>query len=240
MRIAIAGATGLVGRPLTEAARGAGHDVVEISRSQGVDLITGAGLDLTGVEAVIDVTNAPAQEEEPATAYFVAVAEHLGRAATSAGVTRTVLLSIIGLDRTADEGGYYAAKLAHERATLEHAPGACLLRAAQFHDFAGQMLSWRREGDRVEIPDQPIQPVAIAEVVRVLLDLAVDPNPRPVVELAGPKREQLPDLVRQVDPGVTVVPLPVSDTLREGAPLPGPDAIIAGPDFGTWIARSRR
>ena len=38
MRIAIAGATGLVGRELTAAARTAGHDVVELSRATGIEL----------------------------------------------------------------------------------------------------------------------------------------------------------------------------------------------------------
>ena len=61
MRLAVAGATGNIGT-LTAAALSDGHDVVRISRSLGVDLSTGIGLDeaLSGVDAVIDVTNAPA------------------------------------------------------------------------------------------------------------------------------------------------------------------------------------
>ena len=40
------------------------HDVMRISRSLGVDLSTGAGLDdaLAGVEAVVDVTGPEAQD----------------------------------------------------------------------------------------------------------------------------------------------------------------------------------
>ncbi|MGL4257332.1 MAG: 3-beta hydroxysteroid dehydrogenase, partial [Microbacterium sp.] len=59
MRIAIAGATGTVGGPTVEAVRAAGHEPIALSRSGGVDLITGAGLDaaLEGVDAVIDTVN---------------------------------------------------------------------------------------------------------------------------------------------------------------------------------------
>ena len=45
MRIAIAGATGLVGRDLVPLARADGHDVVGISRARGVDLDAGTGID---------------------------------------------------------------------------------------------------------------------------------------------------------------------------------------------------
>ena len=147
MRIAIAGATGLVGRELGIAARKAGHDVVELSRATGVDLVAGSDAELdralAGAEVVVDVTNSPTVEQDGATAFFETVAERLGAAATRAGVTRTVLLSIIGVDRT-PEDGYFVAKLAHERATRRHAPGVRVLRAAQFHEFAEQSLGWGR------------------------------------------------------------------------------------------------
>lgn len=233
MRIAIAGATGLVGRPLTAAARAAGHDVVELSRGQGVDLTSDVP-DLAGVEAVVDVTSSPNLDEGEATAYFTAVAEHLGDAATAAGARRAVVLSIIGVDIAPEP--YYRAKLAQERATQEHAPGAAILRTAQFLDFPRQMLEWNRQGDEVTIADMLMQPVAVAEVVRVLLELAVAEDAPPITELAGPRRERLPELVGRLGSGVTIHTAPVSDEVRDGALLPGPDAIIAGPTFDDYLA----
>ena len=44
-RIAVAGATGRVGRPIVDIVESRGYDVVAISRSQGVDVVTGEGLD---------------------------------------------------------------------------------------------------------------------------------------------------------------------------------------------------
>ncbi len=235
MRIAVAGATGLVGRPLTEAARAADAEVVELTRAAGVDLTDGSGLDLTGVDAVIDVTNIASQDRDEATAFFTAVAEHLGAAASAAGVRHTVVLSIIGVDAT-PEDDYFVAKLAHERATQEHAPGPRILRAAQFHDFAGQMLGWMRQGDEATIPDQPIQPVDLDEVVRVLLELATSDDAPLRTDLAGPQPERLPDMVARLDDTVTVHPGPVSDAVRDGAMRPGPGAVIAGRSFGEWLA----
>jgi len=44
MRIAIAGGTGTVGRHAVDAARERGHEVVVLTRSNGIDLVSGDGL----------------------------------------------------------------------------------------------------------------------------------------------------------------------------------------------------
>ena len=234
LRLAIAGATGLVGQRLVAAARQARHDVVELSRTTGVDLTDGSGLDLMDVDVVIDVTNSPSTEQHEATAFFTSVAENLGRAATTAGVQRTVLLSIIGIDQT-PEDGYFVAKLAHEHASQTYAPGLRILRAAQFHDFAGQILGWMREGDTATIPDWPIQPVDLDEITGMLLELATREDGTGLVELAGPQPERLPDMVARLDPSVTVTTAPASVAIRDGALRPGPNSTTAGSDFASWL-----
>jgi uncharacterized protein YbjT (DUF2867 family) len=90
------------------------------------------------------------------------------------------------------------------------------------------------------IPDMPVQPVALAEVVRVLLELATEPDRPSRLELAGPRRERLTELVSRLvaargEP-LRVEPAPVSTAVRDGALLPGPAAELAGPDFTTWLA----
>ncbi len=214
MRIAIAGATGLIGSQLTALARKEGHEVVEIARETGFDL-TDPDTDrleaaLVGVDAVVEVTSTRGVlDEKASTDFFTGVARNLGRSATAAGVTRTVVLSIVGVDRGTDYA-YYRAKVAQERATRESAPGPLVLRATQFHEFARQMFEWNRDGDVTRIIDVPTQPVDTGEIVRLLLDLAtgtVDHD----VELAGPKPERLVDLVARyaahVGADVTVEPI---------------------------------
>jgi uncharacterized protein YbjT (DUF2867 family) len=242
MRIAIAGSTGLVGRNVVTAATAAGHAVIELAREKGVDLTSPDGLAerLTGADAVVDVTQGPSLDESKATAFFTTVARNLGGAARTAGVARTVALSIIGVDQVPDYG-YYVAKLAQEHAVMEHAPGAHVLRAAQFLDFPAQMLDWNRDGDRVVVPEMRTQPVAVEEIARVLVAMADGSETRTHVELAGPRSEDLADLVRQVvahrGERVTVETTRESTAMASGACLPGPDAIIAGPDFATWLAK---
>jgi len=238
MKIAIAGATGLIGAQLTALARAEGHEVVEITRSAGLDLLAPDGLEeaLAGVEAVVDVTSAP---QETAGDFFPAVAANLGRAATAAGVRRTVVLSIVGADRSPDYD-YYLAKVAHERATREHAPGPVVLRATQFHEFAGQMLQWSTVAGVAHIIDVPSQPVDSAEVTRVLLDLATGAMTGDQ-DLAGPQVERLVDqvrtLVEHTGADVTVEPAPAAPSMAGGTMLPGPGALLRGPAWGTWLAQ---
>jgi uncharacterized protein YbjT (DUF2867 family) len=239
MKIAVAGSTGLIGSQLTALARKNGHDVVEIARQTGFDLLKPDNLEraLTGVEAVIDVTQSPSLDESEATHFFTIVAGNLGRAATAAGVSRTVVLSIVGVDRSPDYG-YYVAKLAQERAARAAAPGFVVLRATQFHEFAGQLLTWGTENGVAQIIDVPTQPVDTAEIVRLLLDLATGAV-QGDQQLAGPREEQLVEQVRRLvarsgsDVVVEAVPAPTS--MAKGSMLPGPGALLRGPDWDTWV-----
>lgn len=241
MRIAIAGSTGLVGRNVVAAATAAGHEVVGLARENGIDLTSPDGLAerLDGVDAVVDVTASPGIDEAESTRFFTTVARNLGEAATKAGVARSVVLSIIGVDAMPDYG-YYRAKLAHEQAVIEAAPGPRILRAAQFLNFPAQMLEWNRQGDVVALPEMKTQPVAVEEIANQLLALADGTESRTRVELAGPKPEELADLVQQLiahrGEHVTIETKVESEAMATGACLPGPDAVIAGPDFATWLA----
>src|SRR5918995_5274537 len=250
MRIAIVGATGLVGSALVRAAQAAEHDVIALSKESGVDVLQPEGLAdlLGGAEAVVDVTQSPSLDEDEATRFFARAAENLGRAGTAAGVQRSVVLSIIGVDQIAAAGtnagtgndGYFRAKYAHEEATRAHAPGARVVRSAQFHDIARQAIGWGRDGDRSTVPDLVIQPVAVDAMVEVLLDAATGEVGGPLTEVAGPRREQLAMLStayaeRTGDP-VTVVADPVGDLVRDGVLLPHDGAVLVGPTFTQWLS----
>lgn len=240
-RLAVAGATGLIGSQVVELARAAGHDVVPLSRATGVDLTVpgSVGDRLDGVDAVVDATRSPAMDVDAAVQFFSGVAANLGAAAHAAGVRRTVVLSIVGAERSQDVP-WYVATLAHERATREHAPSPRVLRATQFHEFPGQVLARGRRGDVAEVAQTPVQPVASREVARLLLELATD-GADGDAEVAGPRREDLVDLVRRLvrlrGDDVRVVPVPAAASTAGGSLLPGPDALIRGVDWDTW-ARS--
>jgi uncharacterized protein YbjT (DUF2867 family) len=242
MKIAIAGSTGMIGKQVSAFAEAAGHEVVGIARETGYDLLDPVGLieALDGVDVVIDVTQSPTLDEADATKFFETVASNLGSAAKQAGVRRTVLLSIVGADKSPDYG-YYIAKVAQENATRAAAPGVVVLRATQFHEFAGQMLQWNRDGDVTRIIDVPNQPVASAEIAKLLLELATADDAHDT-ELAGPQVEQLVEQVRRLvkrsGENVTVEAVPGPPSMAGGSMLPDASALIRGPKWADWLERN--
>jgi uncharacterized protein YbjT (DUF2867 family) len=247
-KIAVAGATGRAGRHVVELLEAEGHDVVSMSRSSGVDVITGEGLSdaLAGVECVIDVATGPSPEEQAATEFFTTAARNLHETGERAGVKRMVVASIIGADRFS--GGYGAAKVAHERAMLSGPIPVHVLRAAQFHEFVGQLVEWGRRGDVSYVPKMRTQLIAARAVAGALARLATDQNSpgSPTSEIAGPREESLAEMAtllaaRRGDPvRIEAVSDPVeSDVFESGALLPGPDAALAGPTFEEWLDADR-
>jgi uncharacterized protein YbjT (DUF2867 family) len=248
-RIAVAGATGRVGRHTVDVLHEGGHDVVAISRSTGVDVITGDGLAaaLEGVETIIDVTTGPSPEQGPATEFFTTAIRNLEEAGEKAGVRRLVVVSIIGVDKSA--AGYGAAKLAHERAALAGPIPARIVRAAQFHELVEMLMGWGRQGDVVYLPKMRTQIVAARTVAEELAAVALSDEPegaRPA-EIAGPREEYLPDLAallaarRGEEVKIEAVSRPEDpdDVLAEnGGLLPGPHARLAGPTFAEWLETS--
>lgn len=98
MKIAVAGGTGVAGRFVVEAVRARGHEPVVLSRGQGVDLVSGSGLDtaLTGADAVIDVSNVTTNRKSVAVGFFEKAGRNLIGAAERAGVRHLVTPSIVG------------------------------------------------------------------------------------------------------------------------------------------------
>ena len=245
-KIAVAGATGRVGHHVADVLTERGHDVVPMSRSQGVDVITGDGLTaaLTGVECVIDALAGPSPEQQAATAFFTTTARNLHQAGRRAGVRRMIVVSVIGTDRFT--AGYGPAKIAHERAMLAGPVPVQVLRAAQFHELVAQLVDWGTQGDVAYVPRMRTQLVAARAVAEVLADLATAPglDTGPFLEVAGPREENLVEMAallasrRGYPPKIEGVSDP-ADPDRElnenGALLPGPGAILAGPTFEEWL-----
>lgn len=251
-KIAVAGATGRVGRHLVDVLRTGGHDVVAMSRSTGVDVITGDGLAtaLVGVETVVDVATGPSPDQQAATEFFTTAARNLHQVGERAGVQRMVVVSIIGIDRFS--GGYNAAKVAHEKAMLSGPIPARVLRAAQFHEFVEQLVAWGTRGEVSYVPKMRTQLVAARTVAQALADLATAPDSAPaarsaeasIPEIAGPREESLVAVAtllvaRRGRPvrieGVSDPSDPDSDLNQNGALLPGPGATLAGPTFQEWL-----
>jgi uncharacterized protein YbjT (DUF2867 family) len=196
MKIAIAGGTGTVGRYAVAAAVSRGHEVVILSRSKGADVQTGRGLTdaLGGVHAVIDVTNTMTLFARTARRFFETGTRHLLAAEEAAGVRHHVALSIVGIDGM--EASYYAGKLAQERTVAAGRVPFTIVRAAQFHEFAGQFLE-SRGGPIAIVPTMLVRPVAACEVGDYLVTIAEGQPMKRATDLVGPRDERLADLARR-------------------------------------------
>jgi uncharacterized protein YbjT (DUF2867 family) len=246
-KIAVAGATGRVGRHVVDVLEERGHEVVPISRSLGIDVVTGEGLAeaLGGVDTVVDAASFPSPEQDAATEFFTAATRNLQQLGEQAGVQRIVVVSIIGIDHFAT--GYLAAKRAHEQAMLAGPIPALILRAAQFHEFVAPVVDWGRHNGVSYVPNMRAQLVAARTVAEALADLATEADAataEPIPEIAGPRAESFVEMAkllvaRRGDPvrieGADNPAYPDEDLYEHDALLPGPHATLAGPTFEEWL-----
>ncbi|GAA2481398.1 NAD(P)H-binding protein [Streptomyces thermolineatus] len=248
MRIAVAGATGNIGALTVAALERAGHEVVRISRSLGVDLVTGDGLDdaLAGVEAVVDAINCTATDPAEAVAYFGAATRNLLAAEERAGVRHHVLLSIAGIHRL-EGNAHYAGKREQERLVAAGPVPWTIVPAAQFHDFAATVAGWTERDGVAEVPPLLVQPVAPADVADVLAGIATGGPQGHHPDVVGPEPQDLVDMARRTHEarGRTVKLVPTWSALfgPEAAGnvlLPGEGAHIAPTTFDEWLAEQRQ
>jgi uncharacterized protein YbjT (DUF2867 family) len=245
MRIAVAGATGNIGRLTVAALEREGHDVVPISRSLGVDLFTGEGLDeaLTGVEAVVDATNAPPLDEAATVAHFRRITGNLLEAEARTGVRHHVLLSIVGISRV---GGnpHYAGKREQERLVAAAPVPSTIVPATQFHDFAAMVVGWVESDGVATIAPLLVQPIAPADVAEVLAEVAVGEPQGRYADIAGPEQQDLVDMARRTFAArgrdVTLVPTWSGGLfgveMAGSVLLPGENARITPTRFDDWLA----
>jgi uncharacterized protein YbjT (DUF2867 family) len=246
-RIAVAGATGRLGHHAVEILRERGHEVVPISRGDGVDVISGEGLGaaLQGVDLIVDAATSPTPEG--AAEFFTTSARNLQQAGAERGVDEILVVSIIGTDHF--DTGYNAAKVIQERAHLEGPVPARILRAAQFHEFVAELVEWTRQGDVSYVPKMRTQLVAARSVAEALADLidGADSAPvgNPIAEVAGPREENLVEaaslFAAQNGNGLRIEagewPDDPEGLYPGGALLPGPVAKLAGPTYEEWLSR---
>ncbi|MEJ3741969.1 NAD(P)H-binding protein [Actinomycetes bacterium KLBMP 9797] len=246
MRIAVAGATGNIGNRTVAVLERAGHEVVRISRSLGVDLSTGDGLDgaLAGVEAVVDASNGPAVDPAETVAYFGTATRNLLAAEERAGVRHHVLLSIVGIHGV-DGNAHYAGKREQERLVAAGPVPWTIVPVTQFHDFAAMVASWTERDGVVTLPPLLIQPIDPDDVADILAEIVTGAPQGHHAPVAGPEPQDLIDMVRRTyaarGRAVRIAPTwsgIFGLEMAGNALLPGDGARIAPTTFDEWLAKS--
>lgn len=245
MKISVIGATGMIGAQVVQILTSAGHDVVAASLRTGVNVLTGEGLDgaVAGAAALVDVTNSPQLEDDPALDFFSTASANLVKAAAGAGVGHYVVLSIVGADGITDSG-YMRAKVIQERTVAESGVPFTIVRATQFHEFAEAIVGSLAVGDEYHAPVARIQPIASADVAAAVADAAQGAPAEGIVDVGGPEKMTFAELARAVlahqgknntvvdDPQATYFGARVdADTL-----VTGPGARQGTQRFGDWLA----
>ncbi|MGJ7902631.1 SDR family oxidoreductase [Lysobacter sp. 1R34A] len=248
MKFVVIGGTGLIGSKVVSQLRNQGHEVVAAAPSTGVDVLTGEGLDaaLAGADTVVDLANSPSFEDAAAMDFFRTAGGNLSRAEARAGVVHHLALSVVGTEKLA-ASGYFRAKLAQEQLIRESGLAYTIVHSTQFFEFLPGIIQSGTDGETVRLPAALVQPIASTDVADAVARLALQAPANGIVEIAGPVREPLADLVgrfmKAIQDPRTVLSDP--DARYFGAELQRDTLVPAGPtwqgalDFEAWFAQSR-
>jgi len=247
MKLIVIGGTGRIGSQVVQKLTASGHEAIPAAPSTGVDVITGKGLDqaLEGADVVINVANSPTFDEASLD-FFRTSMTNLLAAGQRAGVRHQVILSIVGVDQV-PEMIYYQAKTLQED-LLRHGPTPySIVRATQFFEFMDATLAENSDDATVRVPATHLQPIAAADVVDAVVEVATGPPLNGIRNVAGPDVFSLDELGRVTlaarHDGRTVI---TDDNAGMFAPVTGevltagPDARLAPTHYQDWLQTTAR
>ncbi|ACC74652.1 SDR family oxidoreductase [Paraburkholderia phymatum] len=247
MKIVIIGGTGLIGSKTAAILRQAGHDVASASPRSGVNTITGEGLKeaLAGADVLIDLSNSPSFEDKAVLEFFETSGRNLRAAETEAGVRHHVALSIVGTDRT-PENGYFRAKVAQEKLIAASGIPYTIVRSTQFYEFLGGIADSSVVGDTVRLSPGLFQPIAADDVASFVADAALAAPRNGIVDIAGPERAPFDEIIarylKTVGDRRKVVRDPEAryfgGLVDEHSLVPLGDALIGRIGLDEWLRRS--
>jgi uncharacterized protein YbjT (DUF2867 family) len=248
MKIVVIGGTGLIGSKTVAILRQGGHEVVAASPNTGVNTITGEGLKeaMAGTQVVIDLANSPSFEDRAVLEFFETSGRNLLAAEAASGVRHHVALSIVGTDRTPDNG-YFRAKVAQEKLVEASGIPYTIIRSTQFLEFLGRIADEGANGNVVRISPGLFQPIAADDVAAIVADVALAAPRSGIVEIAGPERAPFNEFVARYLKAVgdrrTVVRDPEAryfgGRVEERSLVPLGEARLGRIGFDEWLPRSR-
>src|SRR4051794_25602599 len=196
MKIVVIGGTGLIGSKAVAILRQGGHEVLAASPNTGVNTITGEGLKeaVSGAQVVVDLANSPSFENKAVLEFFETSGRNLLAAEAAAGVRHHVALSIVGTDRTPDNG-YFRAKVAQEKLIEAAAIPYTIVRATQFLEFLGTIAASSVDGNTIRLSPGLFQPIAAEDVAAIVAEVALEAPRNGIVDIAGPERAPFNEII---------------------------------------------
>jgi uncharacterized protein YbjT (DUF2867 family) len=248
MKIVVIGGTGLIGSKVVACLRGAGHDVLAAAPNTGVNTVTGEGLAaaLNAGEVVIDLANSPSFEPSAVMSFFTAHEKNLLVAEARAGVRHHVALSIVGDDRSPDNG-YFRAKVAQEDLIKASGIPYTIIRSTQFMEFLGSIAASSADGNMIRISPGLFQPIAADDVAAIVAEVALATPRNGIIEIAGPDRAPFNEIVARYLKAVGDAREVVSDPearyygsrVEQRSLVPLGEARLGRIGLNEWLRRSR-
>jgi len=247
MKIVVIGGSGLIGTKVVSRLRQKGHEVVAASPNSGVNTVTGEGLAeaLAGARVVVDLANSPSFEDKAALEFFETSGRNLLAAEAAAGVTHHVALSVVGTDRLL-KSGYFRAKMAQENLIKASGIPYTIVRSTQFFEFVGAIAQAGTVGQTANLSPALCQPIASDDVADAVADVTLGAPVNGTIEIAGPDRVPIDELVRRFlstthDPRTVVADAHAryfGIEVNDQSLVPGDHPRIGSTRFEDWLSRS--
>jgi uncharacterized protein YbjT (DUF2867 family) len=247
MKIVVIGGSGLIGSKTVERLRKKGHEVVAASPKSGVNTITGEGLAdvLAGAQVVLDLANSPSFEDKAVLEFFETSGRNLLAAEAAAGVGHHVALSVVGTDRLPGSG-YFRGKMAQEKLIKGGGIPYTIVRSTQFFEFMGAIAQSGTVNQTIHLPPAYMQPIAADDVADAMTDVALAAPVNGTIEIAGPERVRLSELVGRFLSATKDPREVVADTraryfgveVNDQSLTPGDNPRIGVTRFDDWLSQT--
>ena len=248
MKIVVIGGSGLIGTKLVKKLRERGDEALPASPSSGVNTITGEGLAeaVAGAQTVVDVSNSPSWEDKAVLEFFETSTRNVLAAEAAAGVGHHIALSVVGTERLL-QSGFFRAKMAQEQLIQASNVPYTIVRSTQFFEFVDGIAQSATDGQTVRLSPAHIQPIVSDDVAAALAEVTLGTPVNGMIEIAGPERLGLDELVRRFLRAKQDARQVVTDVnaqyfgidLNDQSLTPGDNPRIGPTRFDDWLRRSQ-
>lgn len=250
MKAVVFGGRGLIGSKVVEILKAQGHEAVAVSRGQGIDAVSGQGLEaaLQGADVIIDTMDSPSFEDNVAKNFFETSTRNLIAVASGKAIKHYIALSVVGTQNL-QISGYFQGKLQQENLIKASGIPYTIARATQFYEFSKFIAQVATEDDIVRLPSAKMQPIAAIDVAQAIAVIATGKPYNAIVDIAGPEQIAMSEFARKTlaaeqdtrnvvtdETALYVQTFPVNDTTL----TPGPNAILGSLTFDRWLSNPAR
>jgi uncharacterized protein YbjT (DUF2867 family) len=179
--------------------------------------------------------------------FFTTSTTNLLKYEAEAGVTHHIALSIVGTDRLPDSG-YLRAKMAQEKLIKDSGLPYTIVHSTQFFEFLGGIAQSGAEGDTVRLPSAYFQPISADDVADAMTDAALGAPTNGTIEIAGPVKFRMSELVQQYltakqDPRKVVGDVHAryfGAELNDQSLVPGENARLGATTYEAWLGNQAK